>query len=58
MSTGTLIKSETLINAGKLWVGYAFIKNAQIEEVITRVTILKTDEVFKRVTGKILTFND
>ncbi len=57
MATGTLIKSETLINAGKLWVGYTFIKNARIEKVITRVTSEKTDEVIKRVTGKTLTFN-
>ena len=58
MTTGTLIKSETLVNGGKLWVGYAFLKNARIAKVAPRVTIEETNESIERVCGKIIIFND
>ena len=58
MTTGTLIKSDTLVNGGKLWVGYAFLKNARIAKVASRVTIEETNESIERVCGKIIIFND
>jgi dihydroorotase-like cyclic amidohydrolase len=58
MSTCTLIKSETLVNGGKLWVGCTFIKNGRIEKVAPRVTIEETDESIERVSAKILILND
>jgi hypothetical protein len=58
MSTGTLIKLGTLVNGGKLWVGYTFIKNGLIEKVALRVTIEETDVSIERVSAKILILND
>jgi uncharacterized protein (DUF2237 family) len=58
MTTGTLIKSETLVNGGELCLGYAFLKNARIAKVAPRVTIEETNESIERVCGKIIIFND
>ena len=58
MTTGTLIKSETLVNGGELWLGCAFLRNARIAKVAPRVTIEETNESIERVCGKIIIFND
>jgi hypothetical protein len=58
MTTDTLIKSEPLINAGKLWDGYVFVEHALIEKYAQCNTTDGTDEIIESVTSKIIIFND